>query len=350
MQKLQLFTLTESSLWDIIVRSFTSYDVYYLSGYVRAFQLHGDGMPLLFYYEDEALRGINVVMRRDISYDPHFTGQLPENTYFDFATPYGYGGWLIEGDGDPAFLFTAYEDWCFGHNIISEFVRFHPVLANHTIVQDYYEIIPLGCTIAMELSSPKFIWENLTSQNRNKIRKAQKSGVEIFNGRSPALNETFRALYNATMDKDNANPYYYFSPAFYDSVLYDLPQNAQLFYAEKEGEIIAASLLLAANGRLNYHLSGSKRKFQSLAPTNLLLYEAALWGSANGCQTLHLGGGVGSSEDSLFAFKKAFYRGDPCRYHIGKKIFSQEVYETLVSQRVDLPETGFFPRYRACIK
>lgn len=345
---IRIYFINQEEQWDAVVRSFKKYDVYYLSGYVKAFQLHGDGEPLLFYGETDSVRGINVVMKRDIAKDPWFAGKLPEDTWFDFATPYGYGGWLLEGMGEPTPLFAAYEAWCQKHNVVSEFVRFHPVLENQKPLADAYEVVPLGGTIAMDLSSPETIWANLTSKNRNVIRKAQKNGVRIFSGRSPELYERFRALYNATMDKDHAADYYYFSPAFYESVLNDLPQNAQVFYARLEdGTVIAASIMLAANGRLNYHLSGSRRDFQHLAPTNLLLYEAALWGCANGCKTLHLGGGVGSGEDSLYRFKKSFYRGEPCRYHIGKKIFLPDIYQELTARRGDLPEVGFFPRYRA---
>ena len=180
------------------------------------------------------------------------------------------------------------------------------------------------------------------------IRKAQKNGIEIFNGRYPEIYEIFRKIYNSTMDKDNADSYYYFSPEFYKSVCNDLPHNAQVFYAQLDGKVIAASIMLATNGRMNYHLSGSVKEFASLAPSNLLLYEAALWGYANGCKTLYLGGGVGSGEDSLFKFKKSFYRSDDLhRFHIGKKVFNQELYDYLISLRTDLPDSGFFPRYRA---
>ena len=106
--------------------------------------------------------------------------------------------------------------------------------------------------------------------------------------------------------------------------------------------------MLVANGRMNYHLSGSLREFANLAPSNLLLYQAAMWGNLQGCKTLYLGGGVGSGEDSLFKFKKAFYRGEDLpRFHIGKKIFDREKYDELVSLRNDIPESGFFPKYRA---
>ena len=92
-----VYTIEQAEAWDALVRTFLNYDVYYLSGYVKAFQLHGDGEPLLFYGEADGVRGINVVMKRDIAADPHFAGSLPADTYFDFATPYGYGGWLLEG-------------------------------------------------------------------------------------------------------------------------------------------------------------------------------------------------------------------------------------------------------------
>lgn len=349
---LSVITLEDNEKWDSIVRTFDKFDVYYLSGYVKAFKIHGDGEPLLFYYEDDSVKGINVVMQRDVADDIHFQGKIPVDTYFDFATPYGYGGWLLQGEGDSSKLFEEYASWCRENGIISEFVRFHPVLENHIYSQNNYEVIGLGETVAMDLSSPDVIWQNITSKNRNVIRKAIKNGVSIYNGRSPELCSVFKEIYNATMDKDNAEDYYYFKTDFYNSVLNDLPNNAQIFYAQLEdGTIIAASIMITANGRMNYHLSGSRRDYQHLAPTNLLLYKAALWGSENGYKTLYLGGGVGSGEDSLFKFKRAFYKGNLHRFYIGKATYNKEKYEELLAIRcqenADVEQSGFFPKYRA---
>ncbi len=344
--ELKVYSLEQCEEWDSIVRSFRDYDTYWLSGYVKAFQIHGDGEPLLFFYENDIVRGINVVMKRDVSKDQHFIGKIDENHYFDFSSPYGYGGWIIEGD-ESKVLFEAYENWCVNNGIISEFVRFHPVLENYKTCEGNYEIVSLGNTVAMDLSSPEVIWNNIISKNRNMIRKAQKNGVVIYSGRYPEIYKTFREIYNSTMDKDNAEDYYYFGEDFYRSILNDLRQNAQVFYAVYEDKIIAASIMLAANGYMNYHLSGSIRKYSNLAPTNLLLYEAALWGCANGCCSLYLGGGVGSGEDSLYKFKKAFYRLDDVkRFHIGKKIFIQDKYDELLGFR-GLVDSRFFPKYRA---
>lgn len=344
---LTVYTMDNCVQWDSVVRSFSDYDIYYLSQYVRAFALHGDGVPLMFYYEGNEARGINVVMKRDVADDVHFQGKIEHGLYFDFSTPYGYGGWIVEGE-DSAGLFDEYQRWCKENRIICEFTRFHPVLKNHVYSEDAYNVIPLGETVTVDLSSPEMIWNNLTSKNRNVIRKAIKNGVRIYNGRSEELLKEFQDIYNLTMDRDNAKDYYYFDSDFYNSILNDLPYNAQVFYAKDSGgKIIAASIMLMANGKLNYHLSGSLREYSSLAPGNLLLYEAACWGSMNGCKTFHLGGGVGSAQDKLFAFKKAFYRGELTRFHIGKKIHIQEEYDRLMEMRNLAEETTFFPGYRA---
>ena len=121
-----------------------------------------------------------------------------------------------------------------------------------------------------------------------------------------------------------------------------------MYYATfNDAEIVAIALMIYANGKMHYHLSGSKREFMRFAPTNPLLVEAAEWGCIHGMHTLHLGGGFGSQNDSLLEFKKSFYRGDLCRYHIGKKIFSEKEYRRLVALRGDTIENkGFFPEYR----
>ena len=342
---LTVYTLEQSEQWDAVVRSFKKYDVYWLSGYVKAFQIHGDGEPFLFHFEGSDVRGINVVMKRDVAKDERFVGKIPEKQYFDFATPYGYGGWIIEGEKVNA-LFDEYERWLENNGVVSEFVRFHPIVKNHEACRSFYEVIQLGEVVHMDLSSPEDIWNNIISKNRNMIRKAVKNDIKIYNGRFPEIFEKFRVIYNGTMDKDNAEEYYYFKPEFYTSVLEDLQQNSQVFWAEKDGQVIAASIMIGANGYLNYHLSGSLREFSSLAPGNLILYTAALWGCANGYRTFYLGGGVGSGEDSLFKFKRAFYKGDLNHFFIGKKIYDQAKYDALLGLRDEINNPGFFPKYR----
>lgn len=342
---IELFDLAHSEEWDNKVMSFTNYDVYYLSGYVRAFHLHGDGDPYLLYYEVDGLKAIYVYMRRPTAIEE----------VYDSVTPYGYGGVLFEGDTSEKNLMAfwkAYVEEMGKEHIVDNFVRYHPVLKNAEPMKSVSNVIDLGKTIAMDLTSPELIWDNIHSKNRNMIRKAEKNGIVIEHGQGMDLFDKFIKIYNATMDKDHAEEYYYFKRPFYESIHYDLQDNYELFYAKLEDKIIAMSIMLFANGRLNYHLSGSDMEYRNLAPSNLLLYKAALWGSEKGFKTFHLGGGVGSGEDNLYKFKAAFNKVSDYQFSIGKQVFNQEKYEELVKIRkesdLNFDETShYFPLYRA---
>ena len=47
---IKIIDIKHSFEWDNIVKSFAEYDIYYMLGYVGAFQIHGDGRPQLMYY------------------------------------------------------------------------------------------------------------------------------------------------------------------------------------------------------------------------------------------------------------------------------------------------------------
>lgn len=347
--KLQVITIDKSERWDNIVKSFKNYDVYYLSGYVKAFQLHGDGEPQLFYFDNGNTKAINVVMKRDIAMDRHFIGKIQENEYFDLSSPYGYGGFLVDGS-DIDELNEEYTNYCRCNNIISEFVRFHPLLKNWIGLDAIYQSVRLGETVCLDTESRNVIWSNISGFCKNRIRKAKKSGLKAYWCRDEKIIDTFIEIYNSTMDRDNADQYYYFNKDFYLSILNDLKYQAMFFYTELNGEIAAISIFMFCNGSMHYHFSASREEYRKLSPTNLLLYEAALWACENGFTRMHLGGGVGSKHDSLYVFKKTFNKGQDTEFHIGKKIFNREFYKKLAEIRMQSgnynEETSFFPEYR----
>ena len=340
-----VYTMSQRKEWDRIVKSFMEHDVYYLSGYVSAFQIHGDGEPQLLFYEQNGLRAIYVYMKR----------QTAIVGWYDSITPYGYGGVLFEGDVTETNLkafWDAYVQKMMEESIVCNFVRYHPILANAVPMRVVSEVIDLGKTVAFHLDSPEVIWQNIVPKNRNMIRKAEKNGIEIQHSADMALFEDFVRIYNATMDKDNAEEYYYFGEDFYKSIHEDLNGHYEMFYATYEGQIIAMSIMLYANKQMHYHLSGSLLEYRNLAPSNLLLYKAALWGAEHGYKTFHLGGGVGSGEDNLYKFKAAFNRESNYQFSIAKMIFDHEKYDTLIAERAARDpefnkESKFFPLYRS---
>jgi lipid II:glycine glycyltransferase (peptidoglycan interpeptide bridge formation enzyme) len=274
--------------------------------------------------------------------------------YFDLITPYGYGGFLFEGETSEENMRVfseVFKQWLKENRIVSVFYRFHPQLCTADRANCYCSPIFLGYTIEMDISNEDVIWSNITSKNRNMIRKAKKNGITIGHGFSWKLFTEFKAMYDATMKKDNAEEYYFFNEDFYLSIFENMKDVCEMFYAEYEGKKIAMSMMLFTNGRMHYHLSGSVLEYRNLAPSNLLLYEAAKWGCLRGLHTFHLGGGVGSGEDNLFKFKKEFNRNSNIEFAIGKQICNKEIYNKLVEiccNRTDFDkENKFFPLYRA---
>lgn len=342
---LDVIYLDDKKKWDEIVRSFKDYDVYYLNGYLRSLFINGDGLPLLFYYHDDNLRGINVVLKRDISKDKRFVNKIEENTYFDFTSPYGYGGWIVEGNGSYSNLFSEYEKWCLENNIICEFVRFHPLIENQRYCLDSYNVIPLGKVISLDLTDEETMWANMSSRNRNKIKKAKNFGVTVSMGEKEKLDE-FIEIYEDTMKRDNAKDYYFFNREYYDCLFDELKDEIYIFNSELDGKMLSNCIIFKVNNRLSYHLAGSTRTSGNIYETNLLIYEVGLWGNKNNCKSLILGGGVGSAEDNLYRFKKGFDDKHSYQFYIGKKMYNQEKYDYLLSLRENVANMNYFPAYR----
>ena len=341
----ELYSIHESEQWDECVERFAQWDVYYLSGYVKAFHIHGDGDPYLFYYDKDGLRAIYVYMRRETEI----------KGVYDSITPYGYGGVLFEGDMSEDRLAAFWDAFVHKMNeehIVDNFVRYHPVLKNAVPMKAVSNVIDMGKTVAIDLDSPEVIWDNIISKNRNMIRKAEKNGIKIYHGKSLELLEEFRRIYNRTMENVQAEKYYFFEPAFYESMYKDLADNFEVFYAVLEGKILAMSIMLYGNHQMHYHLSGSLLEYRILAPSNLLLYQAALWGYEHGFKTFHLGGGVGSEDDNLYKFKAAFNKKSDYHFSIGNEIFDQKMYDELVKKRMKSDpqfdsNSSYFPVYRS---
>lgn len=352
---IKIILFEQKDEWDNIVLSFKCHDVYYLHGYVDAFKLHGDGAPILIYYETASLRGMYVAMKRDLSLLPWAKNIIHAGEWYDMTTPYGYGGWLLEGDVTESQMNLFYEEYrtyMFVHHYVCVFVRYSPVLKNAVPIRSSGSVSDLGKTIAIDLSSEELIWRNITSKNRNMIRKAQKSGVVIEHSKpTPELMAFFKQIYDETMRLDRAIDYYFFGDSFYQSLIDNLNDNTEVFYAKMGDTIVAVSIILYANGLMHYHLSGTVAAYRKYAPTNLLLYEAALWGHRNGNRIFHLGGGLGSGDDNLYKFKASFNRQSDYRFSIGKETFNQEMYDQLVLWRTKADSqfdktSSYFPVYR----
>lgn len=344
---LEILTKKELIRWKEVLSFFSDIDVYYFLEYVEAFECIGDGFPICIYFEEGDFKAVNVVMKRKV---PNPNNKAELNIYFDYVTPYGYGGFIVNDPLNELMiqrLEDAYVKHCKENNIVSEFVRFHPVIKNADTMRSLYQVVDLGHTVCIPLTSPEDIWNQFTSNCRKNIRKANKNDISVHIGFSQKLFEEFEAIYNENMRRVNAVDYYFFTSSFYECIRQKMKENATIFYTQKDDVILSMAVVMFCGTQMHYHLGASKKEYQVYAPMNKMFYAMALWGYEHGLKTLHLGGGLGSREDSLYHFKKEFNRGEDTRFSIGKRVFLQDVYDRLCEEVNADPEASFFPRYRA---
>jgi predicted N-acyltransferase len=273
-------------------------------------------------------------MLNDISKMKVFSRDLQPAKFFDLTTPYGYGGPIVEGDFDATSQrrFTnEIFDFCEQNNIVSQFIRFHPLQNNQIFMKDLCEIAELKETIMIDTTNHEIINENMDSKNRNMIRKAKKTGVSITHDNGERIDEFIR-IYESTMKENQAGSYYYFEREYYDYLIDEMSDNTIYFYSYAEGRMISAAIFFYNEKYMHYHLSGTLKEFRYMASMNLLLNEAAVWASGRGIRQLHLGGGVGTT-DSLFGFKKQFNKKGKLSFYIGRNIFNKKAYDELLDIR-----------------
>ena len=346
MNYLQIIDLKDEKKWDSIVKSFRGYDVCYLHAYANSFFLHGDGRPFLLYYEDGSTRAINVVMVRDISASKQFEGILEEGKWFDLSSPYGYGGFLVEGDNYEA-VNRAYDEYCREKGYVCEFVRFHLLSIHKEHYNGVTETHTHNIIRSLELA-PKDMLMDFEHKVRKNIKKAINSGLDILIDTTGEHLQDFLNIYYNTMSRTGANGNFYFNSQFFEA-LQLMKDHYVYFHVLYENRIISTELALYGNENCYSFLGGTDSQFFSLRPNDFLKYEIIKWAQENGLKRFILGGGYGE-DDGIYQYKKSFAPNGVFNFYVGKKIFYQDKYDQLMKLRGFITEEHrnirYFPQYR----
>ena len=301
-------------------------DLYFREEYVRLYETDKE-KAYCFVYQDGDSIMLFPFLRREF--------QFKGNTYYDFETAYGYGG-PISNDHSDTFMTAALEamsEKALSENFVCGFVRFHPLLENWDYFEKVGRLIMDRKTIAIDLSDGiEATWMNeIHTKNRNVIKKGEKSGLEFIVDEDFAYLTEFEDLYNSTMDKLEADGFYYFDPSYYDQ-LKNTIQNRFLGIVKHEGKVVAGAIFFYQLPYGHYHLAGSDKSALKLSPNNYLLWEAAKELTRRGVKHFHLGGGTdGSEENSLYQYKRKFSKHE-YQFALGKMIFNPSLYEDICAE------------------
>lgn len=321
--------LKSANKWAFLLRRFLpkKYDVYYTPEYYSLYQNYGEAYCFVFDVDGEQV--LYPFLKNRIT----TLGYELDKEYYDIQGAYGYNG-IISSTDNPELIaefWEAFDAYCQENDIIAEFTRFHPLLNNQRLASPKMKTFYSRHTVSLDLSlSEDDIWmRQISSKNRNMIRKAEKEGVTIVESNDY---NSFMQLYNGTMKDLHAEDFYFFPQAYYNEYKESFKGKSLLCFATYEGKPIAGSMFMFSDEYAHYHLSGRDRDYSRYAANNLILWYAIRKAKERGCKWFHFGGGTtGFEDDSLLKFKKEFSKTET-DFWIGKRVHNQTVYDEIVRQ------------------
>ncbi len=334
------------------------HDVYHLPAYVsiESKRLKSPAEALVVQAENKILFLPYLLRSCQDFYPEH----LRNGEMFDVISPYGYSGIVLSPEAieDPTFIQSALKEVIktFEYkNICSAFFRLHPILsAQYIEYLDSSIATPDGVTVSVDLlQSESKIWAHTRKGHQSTINKCKRLGLQARIVPYSESIEVFTSIYTETMKRVSATQSYYFNQDYFENLL-NLGDKLHCCIVENADQIVAASLFFECCGIVQAHLGGTRTAFMSQSPFSLLLHHMRLWAKERGNEFLHLGGGVGGSqEDRLFKFKSGFSRQQHDFYTL-RLIINSDAYSELLQHRaqaIDVPieklqKSTFFPAYR----
>ena len=325
----------EPGEWDELIERRGVGDVYFRSAYLESASLLGQGRPVYLRHESS-----------DVVF-PCLVRDAPAG-FADVGTPMGYGGPVaLSAQPATAGFLDAYQGWCAENRVVATFARFHPVLANQRLAEGRWHLEHIGHSIGwhVEGGDADGLLAGMDSHHRRVVRKAVSARLDIVIEESPAELSAFVALYEETMRRRDASPFYFFPEAYWQQLTGPLGRALVRADAFAGGELAASIVCLASPPLLHYHLGASSERGQALGANHLLFWRTAAWAAEHGFTRFHLGGGVGGFEDSLYEFKRRFDPEATLPAYIGKTVHDAGAYRDL-SGAAEIDYSGYFPAYR----
>ena len=173
-----------------------------------------------------------------------------------------------------------------------------------------------------ETTQPRFVYRmdikgkteeevmaNFTSKTRYNVRVAIKNGVEtrVVNGDPEAISQ-FHELMKVTGERDG---FICRSKEYFERLLRSLGEDARLYAAYYDGEMIAGTLAIRYADKVWYLYGASSNKERNRMPNYLLQWEMIRWAIESGVSVYDFRGVSGDMDESnplygLYRFKRGF--------------------------------------------
>jgi FemAB family len=287
-----------------------------------------------------------------------------ESEIYDTFSPNGYTGILLN---EAAINTPEFANLAMGElkrtlsdkGVCSAFFRLHPILN-----ENFSEIFTAdtatinGETVSVDLRlTESQIWAATRSGHKSTINKCKRLGMTARIVPASEYLDEFTEIYLETMERVGATKgFYSFDYEYYNEMQQILGDKLFLCIVDYENEVACAGLYTEVCGIVQSTLGGTRNNVVHLSPSSLETDYARYWAKERGNNFLHLGGGVGASQDSVYSFKAGFSKLRHTFMTL-RLIINEAKYHYLVEQRAKtlntepllLLQSDFFPAYRSNI-
>lgn len=272
---------------------------------------------------------------------------------YDLITPYGYGGPFAWGDPDWRLFWQEFNEWARNSDVVSLFARL-------SLFED--QLIPFdGCVetkatnIIRTLDMPiDELWLDYKHKVRKNVKKARRSGLEVEVDYDGARLDDFLDIYCDTMQRRDAEEFYYFDREFFETLIEDLAGSFAFFHAMCNHRAISTELVLLSTSHMYSFLGGTRVEAFDIRANDFLKHSIVEWGIEQGKKAYVLGGGY-ECGDGIFEYKMSFAPKGQVPFRVGCSVYDPELYTSLIRAREQWeseqgvewrPSPGFFPGYR----
>lgn len=348
---LEVFTTSESDQWNAALDDIGEYDFCHMAAFHRLAELRGEGEAVMpVYREGDHIIAFPLLFRDiNIPAAEHFGEKLRDATCV-----YGLTGPLASSTNIPERVIKNFQqhldDFFEQNQIISVFSRIHPLINHSHLLSGYGETIERGILLAIDTTPPPDVQYKRYRRNHKKhIEQSKEMGFTCEKVGIEHLNN-FIDIYYETMDRVNAEKFYYFDRQYFNFMMREMSDTTHLFICRDKETIISAVLCTECKGIMQLYLGGTINDYVHLSPTKFLYNAAREWGNEIGVKAIQMGGGTNASrDDNLYNFKMGF----GCEEHVystWRHIVNPETYDSLCSiacsQAGIKPESSYFPIYR----
>ncbi len=296
-------------------------DIYYQKDYISLYLKKNESIFEFKFNEGDNFF-YNIAIKRPIT---QIGNVSVEDGYFDLETVYGYGGYYTNSQ-DKVFIQRAlavYNEKCTKEKIVAEFIRFHPFNNFPIDNSDFLKFcIRDREVVYVDLNLTKDErWSTYSKKTRNLLRHCEKQLSFDKDGNL----DNFSDLYDQTMQKNNAEDFYYFGDDYYQSITEKAL--ASLFSVSADGHTVSSGFFMFSGIFAHYHLSANDSEMRHYNANYYLLDQLFEEAKRSGKSFFLLGGGTTSCEaDTLLKFKKKFSKLTK-EFYIGGNIYNAEVYD-----------------------